>query len=115
MATDKLVRVRLFSEEYPEGKLFTTMAAVDQAMAEGWVDAKHKVEEIKPKVLANYITEMPPPPKGEPLGENLCACGCGTPTMKTYAPGHYAKHQKKIRGANGYGKDDKPPDNSDFK
>jgi hypothetical protein len=87
------VRTRLFNKENPEGRLFLTQEEVDQAMISGWVDAKHKVGS-EPKILANFVTEMPPAPKIKEK-MNLCECGCGTPVKNRFVQGHSWKAVKK--------------------
>jgi len=92
------VRTRLFSKEFPKGKLFLTQEEVDQAEKEGWVDAAHKVNE-EPKILDNFITEMPPAPNVKSVGK-LCECGCGTPVKNRFVQGHSWKAVKKnVNGA----------------
>ena len=93
------VRTRLFNKQYPLGKLFLIQEEVDQAMAEGWVDAKHKVGEssqIDRNDKENVI-------KSTDLIK-LCECGCGTPVKNRFVQGHSWKSKGK---KNGDSQDDK--------
>lgn len=37
--------------------------------------------------------QVSPPPK---VGVNLCGCGCGTPVVRRYRPGHDARHKSNL-------------------
>jgi hypothetical protein len=82
------MQVILYSPKYPKGQVFTTDTDVEIALTQGFVRRK---EDIYKGLIARNVPE-----KAEE-GSKLCACGCGTPTRKTWAPGHYAKHQKALR------------------
>lgn len=57
----------LYRSDYPQGRIFHTAKDVEQAVAEGWVDAPGKCVEtapaapsVPPELLADY-----PPPNAE--------------------------------------------------
>lgn len=112
------MRTRLYHHTAPKGELFTDQEAHDKAVKAGWQPAPWLIKgfggEEKPIIKEEDLPEMLPSelPEGK-----LCACGCGTPTKGTWAPGHYQKHQKETKTSfawplkgkeNGDKKDDKP-------
>jgi len=91
-------RTWLYHQTVPLGAIFHD-EAIDQAKKAGWVDSPQKFVE-KPIIKENIIaTSVPDNPTGQ-TGPKPCACGCGTTTMKTWAPGHYSKYQKRLRDGN---------------
>ena len=103
------MRVRLYHQDYPEGKLFIDKAEVQAAEAEGAVDAPWKVGGDMPDDLKKYYgekvvdkpiikEELAKTVPDEPVaGEKYCECGCGQVVLKRFAPGHWKKMMDKKR------------------
>lgn len=93
------MRVRMFHQDYPEGKLCTTEAEVKAAEAEGAVDAKWKVTGQIPADLKEYFPSKESVAKNKediiaksvPKEGKLCECGCGETTKggRFFNLGHF--------------------------
>ena len=125
------MRVMLYHDDYPDGKIFTTAKELKEAYEEGAVEAPWLVETVeikpspidrdddildKPRIVQKPIVEEPIYKDNTPYNDKSkdglkpCECGCGQMVSKRFALGHYQQMMKRLRKANGDSADSKQAD-----